>query len=106
MNAVQANTIKTVLQGLGVSPLDLERAMPILQGKGFSTGEATSGLCDMKFARQFLGGVSRHHVLRSIKSGQLRSTHFGRRLLFARKDLEEFLKSLRDSEAGGDGGDA
>lgn len=87
-------TLENMLKGLGIPDHRVCQAVSILMAD-HPIFSATGGLLNVKQAQEYLGGVSRWTVHRAVKARELPPTRLGKRILFAKADLDSFIQAHR-----------
>lgn len=88
-------TLENMLKGLGIPDDRVFEAVSILMGDSGGPPEITGGLLSVKQARDYLGGISRWTIHRAVKTKELSPTRLGKRIMFARVDLDSFIQAHR-----------
>jgi len=88
-------TLENMLKGLGIPDDRVFESMSILMGDSGGPAGTTGGLLSVKQAQNYLGGISRWTIHRAVKTKELSPTRLGKRIMFARIDLDAFIQAHR-----------
>lgn len=92
---IDRTTLENMLKGLGMPDDRVLEAVSILMGDNGGPAGTTGGLLSVKQAQDYLGGISRWTIHRAVKTRELSPTRLGKRILFARIDLDSFIQAHR-----------
>ena len=93
---IDRTTLENMLKGLGMPDDRVLEAVSVLMGdNGSASAGTTGGLLNVKQAQDYLGGISRWTIHRAVKTRELPPTRLGKRILFARIDLDSFIQAHR-----------
>jgi len=93
---IDRTTLENMLKGLGIAEDRVLQAVSVLMGdNGGASAGTTGGLLSVKQAQDYLGGISRWTIHRAVKTRELPPTRLGKRIMFARIDLDSFIQTHR-----------
>jgi excisionase family DNA binding protein len=92
---IDRTILVTMLKGLGMPEDRILEAVSVLMGEAGRSAGNTGGLLSVRQAQEYLGGISRWTIHRAVKTRELSPTRLGKRILFARMDLDSFIQSHR-----------
>ena len=92
---IDRTTLENMLKGFGLPDDRVLEAVSVLMGDSGGQSGTTGGLLSVKQAQDYLGGISRWTIHRAVKTRELPPTRLGKRVMFARVDLDSFIQAHR-----------